>query len=243
MKEEDYKSIDQYLQKELGNDEQQAFKQRLKEDNAFAKAYKESRQMTNYLQASLKQPALEEELAHLGKQYFKNETTSKAKLVRMPMLRIGLAIAAAIALLVVVWNPFNSGGLYVQFAQHPSLALVEKSASSELIQKAEKAYTSGQYEAAYLALSEVLKSEPNNVQAKLALGISALETDRIEKAQSIFGELANGSSSLKTYGNWYLALSYIKQGENEKAKPFLEKIGNDEPLLKKKAENLLLSFR
>lgn len=242
MEEDDYKKIDQHLQGELADDQQAAFEKSLKNDDFFAKTYKERRQMTSYLQASSKQAALEEKMAELGKEYFKTEKTIKTKLVKMPILRFGLAIAAAIVLLVMVWNPFSSTDLYLQFSNHPHLAMVEKSEGESTAQKAELAYNNGDYETAYQALSEVLKTEPGNFQAKLALGISALEIGRIEKAQGIFETLANSSSSFKTYGQWYLALSYIKQGENEKAKPILENLGNDEPLLKKKAKDLLLSF-
>ncbi len=239
MKEKDYKIIDRHLQGELDDEEQQSFKQRLKDDTDFAQAYKMSRQMTNYLQASLKQPALEDKMAELGKLYFKAENKQTAKRIKMPFWRIGLAVAAAISLLILVWNPFNSTNLYEEFASHPPLALVEKSAANNWIEKAEQAYVNKQYQTAYTALSEAIKEQPNNVQAKLALGISALESDRTEEAKAIFKELSKGTSILKTYGQWYLALTYIKQGDNEKAKYLLEKLGNDEPALKKKATELL----
>jgi len=239
MKEKDYKIIDRHLQGELDNEEQQSFKQRLKDDADFAQAYKMSRQMTSYLQASQKQPALEEKMAELGKQYFKTEKKHEAKQVKMPFLRIGLAVAAAISLLLLIWNPFNSTNLYDEFATHPPLALVEKNAANILIEQAEQAYANKQYEVAYTALSKVIKDQPNNVQASLALGISALESDRTEEAKAIFVALSEGTSVLKTYGQWYVALTYIKQGDNEKAKPILESLGNDEPALKKKAKELL----
>jgi tetratricopeptide (TPR) repeat protein len=234
-----YTKIDQFLQGELPDEEKGAFKERLANDEEFAAAYTTSQQMTNYLRASLKQPALEAKMAELGGQYFKEQKTSKAKLVNMSFLRIGLAIAAGLALLLFVWNPFNSGDLYQQFAAHPPLALVEKGAATDVIQEAELAYTNKQYDEAYHFLTKVLEAEPNNVQAKLALGISALETGKMEQAQSIFNDLANGSSILKNYGQWYLALSFIKNGTPEKAKSILESLDNQEPILKEKAVKLL----
>ncbi len=240
MKEEDYKKIDQYLQGELPKEENALFQSRLSEDQEFAAAFEIRQQMTNYLQASLQQPALEAKMEEFGKQYFKESTPSSGKRVKMPFLRIGLAIAAAIALLLMVWNPFNSVNLYTQYAAaHPPLALVEKNAATNLAQKAEQAYANKEYENAYIALSEIIQTEPNNVQASLALGISALESGRINEAQSIFNNLANGSSILKSYGQWYLALSYLKTDENEKAKSILETLDNNEPALKKKATELL----
>lgn len=239
MEENDYTIIDQFLQGELPKDQHTAFHKRLATDKEFAKAYQFAQQMTNYLKARQKQPALEAKLNEWGDQYIKKETATSAKRIKMSSWKTGLAIAAAIALLLMVWNPFDSGDLYSQYAVHPPLALVEKNAASTFAQQAEQAYTSKNYVGAYSALTNLLEIESENVQAQLALGISALETGKTSEAQAIFSKLAEGTSVLKSYGQWYLALSYIQQGENEKAKPILKGINNDEPSLKKKATELL----
>ncbi|WP_020539230.1 hypothetical protein [Lewinella cohaerens] len=240
MEEEDYKLLDQYLQDELSGDQKAAFRQRLKEEEPLAAELELRQQMHTYLRTKAQQPDLETAMKNLGGTYF-SPVEKAAKIVPLARRRlyVGLSIAAAIALVLLVWNPFDSGNLYNAYAQHPPLALVEKGDALALAQQAEAAYGEKDYKTAYGLLNELTDLSSENIQLQLALGISALETGRTTKARQLFEELAEGNSALRNYGRWYLALSYLKTEEFAQAKAELQKLDDSDPALYDKATQLL----
>jgi tetratricopeptide (TPR) repeat protein len=240
MNEEDYKLLDQYLQGELPDDQKAAFEQQLQTDEALAAELELRQQMHTYLRTQAQQPGLEAAMENLGSTYFSTEEEG-AKIVPIGRRRLYLVlgIAAAIALLLLIWNPFGPGNLYKAYAEHPPLALVEKGDAQALAQQAEVAYREEDFAKAYKLLNELTDLSSANVQLQLALGISALETGRITKARQLFEELAEGNSALRNYGRWYLALSYLKTEEFTQAKTELQKLDNSDPALYDKAAQLL----
>lgn len=240
MNEEDYKLLDQYLQDELSGDQKAALLERLKSDEALAEALEERQQMQTYLRTQAQQPGLEEAMKNLGSTYFSPaESQAKIVLIGRRQWSLGLGIAAAIALVLLFWNPFAPDNLYNTYADHPPLALIEKGDAQVLAQEAEVAYQDGDFAKAYSLLNELTDLSSANVQLQLALGISALETGRTTKARQMFEELAEGKSALRNYGRWYLALSYLKTEEFAQAKIELQKLDNSDPALYDKAVQLL----
>lgn len=247
MEASDYLLIDQYLQGELPEEGQAAFQQRLETDPGFAAAFRERQQMQRYLQHQAKVPQLKAKMVALGAQHFKAEAkgaTDSAEGKVVPLWRrtpIAIAAAAAaIALILLVWNPFQaSGNLYEQYAAHQPLALQERNLDGLDSEAAEQAYNEGQYEAAYTRLSTLVEQKPDNPQLQLALGISALETDRVQEARMQFEALANGDTALQDFGRWYLALSFVKTGEYDRAKPLLRALTQQPSAFRPQAEALL----
>jgi tetratricopeptide (TPR) repeat protein len=248
MEASDYLIIDQYLQGELPEEAQPAFEQRLQNDPAFAEALQERQQMHSYLKHQVQKPALEKRMADLGAQYFQDEedttaTSSEGGKV-VPLWRrksFGLvAAAAAIALILLVWNPFQtSANLYEQYAMHPTLALQERNVDGISLETAEQAFNQGEYEAAFTQLSALVQQLPENPQLRLSLGIAALETGRTVEARTQFEALANGKSALQDYGRWYMALSYIKTGDYEAARPLLQALAEQPSAFQQQAQDLL----
>jgi cytochrome c-type biogenesis protein CcmH/NrfG len=242
MHADDYLLLDRYLQDELSAEEAATLRDRLRREPALAAALAERQEWQQFLRARAQRPALEKKMAGLAGDYFAEQGGARVvPLWRRPLI-VGLGLAAAVALVLLVWNPFASGDLYQRFADHPPLALAEKSTATNTAAEAEAAFTAGNYETAYAALTELLRTEPTNLTARLALGISALETDRLDEAQAIFSELADGTSTLRDYGIWYLALSQVKAGDAAAARATLERLGNDDPALRRRADELLQSL-
>jgi tetratricopeptide (TPR) repeat protein len=237
MQPDDYKSIDLYLQKELSPDELKTFHDRLQNDQAFADELNMRQGMDSYLKAKASQPELEKKMASLGKKHFQTE----AKVRSLPNIRwlVGIAAAALIGLMLWLWNPFTSPDLYAQYAQHPDLVLAERGEDGNLASKAEAAFAAGAYPEAYELLQTMVAEKPTDMQLLLALGIAALESGKQREAEAAFTKVAASNASLQSYGNWYLALSAVKSGSYEKAKLLLQKIDDSDPVLKRKAEQLL----
>jgi FimV-like protein len=248
MEASDYLLIDQYLQGELPEEAQPAFEQRLQDDRAFAEALRERQQMQNYMKHQVQKPALEKRMADLGARYFQDEANTDSadpkEGIVVPLWRRKpiwlVAAAAAIALILLVWNPSQtSANLYEQYALHPTLALQERSVDGSSLETAEQAFNQGQYEAAYTQLSALEEQLQENPQLKLSLGIAALETDRVQEGRAQFEALAEGDTALQEYGRWYLALSYVKTGDNEAARPLLQALAEQPSAFQQQAQDLL----
>ncbi|MFK8009399.1 MAG: tol-pal system YbgF family protein [Saprospiraceae bacterium] len=246
MEKDNYTLIEKYLNGELNEEEIKKFQSRLKEDTVFAEEYTLQKSMNIFLEKNRNQPALESKLASIGKDFFvegKNEQEDKVIPISRNKNRnrwiIGLIATAAVAALLVMFNPFQEGDLYQQYAAHQPISLTEKSTGNDVSTKAETAFNQKNYALAYENLTLYLQENPADQKAQLALGISALEDGKTTEAITIFEKMATGDSAFKDYGTWYLALSYLKQKDFEKAKSFLSQVPNSEKSLFKKAQKLL----
>lgn len=240
MEEQDYILIEQHLQGDLKAAQSAAFEARLAAEPAFAKAYEERQLLNAHLNAAGKEEALRGTLEHLGHKHFGNAKAKVRQLSNNRRWLYGLAVAAVIALAVLLGGPwlFPGGSSYEQFAQHDPLSITERGTSSELATQAEVAFNDGKYLEAVVLLKEYLAGQSDDERAQLALAISLLETDKDEEAVIIFERIAEGSSSLSPYGNWYLALAAVKRGDNAAATIFLDKIPTTDTYLTAKANEL-----
>lgn len=245
MEKDNYTLIEKYLNGELNEEEIKKFQTRLKEDSTFSEEYTLQKSMNIYLEKDRNQPTLESKLDSLGSDFFKEEKKEEKDKV-IPISRnknrtrwlIGLIATAAIAALLVMFNPFQGEDLYQQYATHQPISLTEKSTGNDIATNAETAFNQKKYSLAYEKLTIYLQENPEDQKAQLSLGISALEIGKTEEAISIFKKINTGSSALKNYGTWYLALSYLKQNDFKNAKFFLNQIPNSEKVLFDKAQKL-----
>ncbi len=244
MEKDNYTLIEKYLNGELNEEEIKSFQTRLKEDSAFSEEYTLQKSMNIFLEKDRNQPALESALASIGKDFFteENKVIPIARNKNRNRWLIGLIATAAVAALLVMFNPFQQQDLYNQYAAHQPIALTEKSTGNDLSTKAETAFNQKDYALAYENLTLYLQENPADPKATLALGISALEEGKTAEAISIFEKINAGSSALKNYGTWYLALSYLKEKNFEKAGATLRLIPNSEKTLFNKAQKLLKEF-
>jgi hypothetical protein len=250
MEKNNYTLIQKYLTGKLNEEEIKSFQARLKEDATFSAEYTLQKSMNIFLEKDRNQPVLKSKLESLGKDFFL-ETENEQEDKVIPISRnknrnrwlIGLLATAAVAVLLVMFNPFQQNDLYQQYASHQPISLIEKSIGSDLATKAETAFNQKDYALAYENITIYLQENPVDQKAQLALGISALEFGKTEEAISIFEKISTGNSALKNYGTWYLALSCLKQKDFEKTKTFLNQIPNSEKTIFKKVQNLLKDLK
>ncbi|MEM9261362.1 MAG: hypothetical protein AAGA62_17110, partial [Bacteroidota bacterium] len=101
MNENDYIRIEAYLQGEADAATRVALEKRAAEDEQFAAALAERRQLNGHLKARAQEPALRNTLSQLGKKYFQTDEGTVRTLRPKKMKQWQRwAIAAAIALLV-----------------------------------------------------------------------------------------------------------------------------------------------
>lgn len=247
MDDKDHLLIERYLHGDTTAEENAAVERRAAADPEFAKALGERRQLNEHLRAVAHEQALLATLQRLGDRYFPAEQTAapEREAVVRPLgndrrLVYGLLAAAVIALALFFAGPWFSapGGGYEQFARHQPLSLTERGDGQQTAAAAETAYNDGNYPLAAQLLRAYLAEQSDDQRAHLALGVSLLETDRDEAAVEIFREIAESKTALAPYGNWYLALVAVKQGDEKAALRYLDLIPATDALLTKKAKEL-----
>lgn len=235
--EEQHLKIMQYLDGALEGAELKEFEQQLKTDSRLAEELASYQEVQEGLSTAFRQEkaakTLQSNLAAIGADYFKEETKvvpikSGAK-IRKLALRYGLA-AAAIALLLLVWQPWTT--LFDQYNDPVDLYLVSKSgAEGQQLGAIEKAYRDGKFEDALQHLSSYLENTDTQEQTDLQLlkGICLLELDRASEALPVFQNIYEGNSLFAKDGTstWYLALTHLKLGDREACAQYLREIPVD----------------
>ena len=235
--EQDYKLIEDYLLGQLSPEEKATVERRLITDAAFAEAFQLQKSMLAFLVKENNKGQLIPQLEELGKKHFE-KTPAKTIGINRRRILTGLAIAASIALLIFALNQIFQQPLYDQYAIHQPLNLIEKSESAPTAAQAQEQFNNKNYKGAYQSLTTYLEQFPDDTKALLAKGISALELNRYEEALTIFDQIHQGSTVFQSTGTWYLALTYLKQKNFEKAKEFLNQIPRSDRLLYNKAQEL-----
>lgn len=240
MEEKDYILIERYLQGATSPEETSAVEQRSASDTDFAAAIEGRRQLNNHLRAVANEDKLVPTLERLGEQYFPEREAVVRPMGNNRRWLYGLLAAAVIALAVLFAGPWfaTSGGGYEQFAQHQPLSITERGDGQEAAAAAEAAYNDGRYSTAVPLLEAYLKQQNDDERARLALGVSLLETNRDEEAVEIFERIAEGKTSLAPYANWYLALAAVKRGDEAEARRYLGLIPSTDTFLTAKADEL-----
>ena len=230
MKPEDYNLIEQYLDGQLSEEARTVFEARLASEKDLAEALTLRREMNRHLMRRDRRIELKQTLAELADEHFEEVATSHPEAKIVPMRgRRWLAYAASIAILAIIaFSLYYSlrPGLYNQYAQHPPLALTQLSSQAETLgPQAEQAFNQKDYEQAFRLLEQYLEAkEQEDPLAHLYLGISALETERYEEAIQTFSILSTQTGQWQDYGQWYLALTYLKMGDKTACRAELSEI-------------------
>jgi tetratricopeptide (TPR) repeat protein len=152
---------------------------------------------------------------------------------------VGPAAAAACALILVLLQP--QPDLFQQYYRRPPSAFGEKSYNDDrLLQQAGQAYNEGRFEIALPLLDSLLRLYPNAAQVRFYKAISLLESGSADQARDELESLAKGPSAYAEDAQWFLALSWLKDGNHEACRQALKDIpqtgrwSEQSALLKKK---------
>ncbi len=217
--------LEMYLDGALAGEELQRFEKRLKEEKTLAQAYEERSALHQFLKNQPQREKVEHILPEVAKGHFKPSAKIRP-LWQRTSFRIA-SMAAAIALIVMVWQPWKPSSLYDQFAQHKTLALAERGNPDLDPSNIEKAFAAQAYKKSIPLLEDYLQTYPNSTEASLYLGICHLEANHFQRATALFKTIAEGESSFKYAGLWYLGLSAVKQKQTKEARAYLELIPAD----------------
>ncbi|WP_353484293.1 tetratricopeptide repeat protein [Haliscomenobacter sp.] len=234
--------IDRFLRGDLPEEEKKALETELSQNADLASELALQKDMEAFLRKQTQRAALRDQLQAVGGEFFQtSEKAEPGRIVSLPRrqtLRWVIGIAATVTLLLVA-RFLLQPNLYDQFAQHPPLAMIEKSnEAQDNLAAMEAAFNQQDYARALPLLEAYQRQKPEDLQVELYLGICWLETQQYAKANAVFQKISQTESSFKDYGQWYLALSYLKQGNKTACRKILLEVPAESEFAAK-AQNLL----
>ena len=220
--------IDRFLRGDLPAEEKKALETELSQNADLASELALQKDMEVFLRKQTQRAALRDQLQAVGGEFFQpTEKAEPGRIVSLPRrqtLRWVIGIAATVTLLLVA-RFLLQPNLYDQFAQHPPLAMIEKSnEAQDNLAAMEAAFNQQDYARALPLLQAYQRQKPEDLQVELYLGICWLETQQYAKANAVFQKISETESSFKDYGQWYLALSYLKQGNKTACRKTLQEV-------------------
>ncbi len=224
MNEERYILFDQYLQDEMSFEEKLNFEKQLSENSEMALSFEIYKDLQDHLERKFGQKkernAFKENLKKISKAEFK---TSKPKVIAFkPMY---YAVAASVAVLIGLFF-LNQNPNFEDFNQPENASFTERGDVNINLKQAEVAFNSKNYKEAIPLFESILK-ENKTPEIQYFYGISLLETDRVQDAETVFNELKSGNSIYKNKAIWNLALSKLKQKDYDSCKAILKTIPDD----------------
>lgn len=100
------------------------------------------------------------------------------------------------------------------------------------------------YRNAAIYFSKVIQEEPDNMHSTLMNGISNFEIRNYPEAKSSFKKvIADNDNLYIDHAQWYLALCYIKTGEQDKAKEQLFEVEKSGSIYKEDARKILRKIK
>lgn len=226
MKEEKYILFDQYLQGELTDEARLDFEKKLSENHELASEFETFKEVQIQLETKFDfaadREAFTANLKTISKEHFKPEKTKVISI--KPWIYM---VAASVVLLfgLFLFNPGSKPG-FEEYNQYEKAYLTERGTATENLKQAETAFNTKNYKAA-ISLFETVLKENKSAEIQYFYGISLLEVNQIQKAETVFNEIKSGNSIYKNKAIYALALAKLKQKDYQSCKEILLTIPSD----------------
>jgi tetratricopeptide (TPR) repeat protein len=170
----------------------------------------------------------------------------KAKATTIPWMRI----AASLLIVVIaggyffIRNEYRADQLFEDsFTAYPNQFSVMGSAENNFFTEGLQHYDSHEYEEAIASFSKIPSENEFAVPSRLYLGISYLALNQPAPSISTFEKLIEKGTTYSDAARWYLALAYLKNGDELKARNLLDDIVRIKGFQSQQAERLLQKLK
>lgn len=162
--------------------------------------------------------------------------------------RIAAVILFIISIVAIIYitteNKIDHQQLFAEsFQPYPNI-LTTKGVNKELLITAMYYYDVYKYDSALLFFNQILTDNPQNTEALFYKGNSLLAINKNIEAIDCFQQITSGSeSSLLHPAYWYLALAYLKVGNDQKSKEILTSLVEGKNYYSIKAKKLFMQIK
>lgn len=230
MNDQDYILFEGYISKTLSLEDMADFENKLKNNSEFKQAFITYKDLNNFLEHKFENEAslnaFKENVHTISDAYFNKENTTVTKTVKLTPWKYAIAASVVVLLGLFIFNNF-SNPTYSDFSNYETISLTVRGEQESTIKVAETAFNSANYAEADRAFKKLLELDGNNAELQFYRAIANIELDKFEVADSLLKNLSKGNSAYKNKATWYLALSKLKQKENEACIGILKTIPED----------------
>ena len=216
MQDQDFILFEDYLSGHLSLEEKQAFETRLESDALFNEAFEAYKETSGFLEHHIKNKveteAFKANLERVSSAYFNKQVPSKTK--RMNPWYYSMAAAAILAIGFFIAQQFSSP-VYDDFANYGTISLTVRGTQNNLTTKAETAFNNHNYKDAERYFLDMLETDKDNIELQLYRAVSLVELNKYDEADKLYNNIIQTPSVYKNKAIWYLALSKLKQGDEE----------------------------
>lgn len=226
MNEQDIILLNDYFNGLLSPEQAESVRSRAAAGGEFGQEFELRQHMEEFPRRDARRKVLADQLAATGADFFKEtEAAGSPNLTAKVNWRRWMAVAASLLLVgAAVWFMQQSEPSYSRYAQHTPLSLTVRGATDEAASKAESDFNAHNYAGALAALDQLLAVQPDLLTAQLYKGICLIELDRGAEARSVLTPVAEGASALRAEAIWYVALSYLKEKDNNNCRASLQRL-------------------
>ena len=230
MNDQDYILFEGYISKTLSLEDIAAFENRLKNDPELKQAFITFKDLNNFLEHKFENDislnAYKNNVHTVSDSYFNKESVTATKIVKFTPWKYAIAASVIVLLGLFVFNNFSSP-TYNDFSNYDTISLTVRGEQESTVKAAETAFNSANYVEADKAFKKLLELDGNNAEYQFYYAITNIELDKFKDADLLLQNLSEGNSAYKYNAVWYLALSKLKQKQNEACISILKTIPED----------------
>lgn len=249
-----FEKIDKYLLNEMSDHERLLFEKELATNDDLSSTFNIYKtietEMRNTEKYSEEEARLKNSLQKLNEVHFNPVTQQTAKVVRMrsSFIKVGVAVAASIIVIVSAYFLFLQPGHNTQKMANAYISghLTELSQTmgtpDDSLQQGIAAFNNKEYNKALQIFQSVLNNHPDNIEAKEYIGQVYLVTKDYDKALQQFDELADMKGLFSNPGLFLKAITHMKRnnkGDKDEAKQLLQQVKEQKAYGSKEAEEWL----
>ncbi len=222
--------IEKYLFNQMTESERQKFEIQVNSDTLLAEELE--------LQKSLFEAANDEDFKEIFPSLKSAEQTYMTTQTKKPLLRLSprnLLLYAASLLFIVFFswmffvksNSVESSQLFATYYEPYPMVLAFRG-KSDLIANAVNSYNDKNFDSVIKSMNQLILKDSLGFVPYMYLGIAHLELGNLEEAIENFKVVSDSNNpSFRQQADWYIALTYLKANENEKAKEILIDLSRD----------------
>lgn len=225
--------IEDYLRGRLSQKEHEAFEKALENDQDLQK---ELAYVKLTIQGAKKsgRDDLKNRLKRIQKEYEGgNKEIIETKKISLWPKWIGIAASVLLIITAGIFflgkDELNTQRAFNEYYEAAPLRLATRDLDTEkTIVQLNEYYTNKDYNDALPYFQKLLAIDSMNARMQLGIGICYLELDQLKSARNHFLSIIKAQDfRLQHQANWYMALSYLKEGKLDDAKKYLAPIIND----------------
>ncbi|MEJ1239755.1 tetratricopeptide repeat protein [Chryseolinea sp. T2] len=237
----DIELIEKYFDEDLSEYEMESFERRLKTDDIFRSLVEQEK----YIIGAIRMQGLKDDLEQIKK----IEAGLKDPIApsgNIPGSRTWYLLAAAVVAIIIVarfalTSSVTTQDLYEDnFRPYPNVFQPAVRGQQQVDDRTEafKAYNKSDFFRAATLFRAILE-RGNDPESLLLLGNCNLVLGNTDAAIANFSELNRTSPELSMQAKWFLALAYLKNGDESQATPLLQQIAATDASYADKAKSVL----